>query len=123
MAQDAVTPPPASSFRRHGDLLLLSGQVGVDENWRPVEGTFQDEARAVFRNVRQVLTEAGSRPERILKVTGYLTDAALFPAYNEVWLEAFPDPEHRPARTTIVTGLHPPFRVELDVTAVADEIA
>lgn len=120
MAQDPVTPPPASSFRRHGDLLLLSGQVGVDENWRPVNGTFQDEVRAVFRNVRTVLAEAGSRPEQILKITGYLTDAEFFPAYNEVWLEEFPDPAHRPARTTIVTQLHPPFRVELDVTAVGD---
>ncbi|MFD2470332.1 RidA family protein [Amycolatopsis silviterrae] len=112
---DAVTPPPAPAFRRQGDLLLLSGQVGVDEHWRPVAGTFPDEARAAFANVRRVLAEAGALPDRILKVTAYLADLGDFAGYNEVWLEEFPG--QRPARTTIGAALVPPFRVELDVVA------
>ncbi|MGW7535992.1 RidA family protein [Amycolatopsis sp. NPDC054798] len=115
MSHDAIAPPPAPAFRRQGDLLLLSGQVGVDENWRPVAGTFRDEARAAFANVRRVLAEAGARPEHVLKITGYLADLADFPAYNEVWTEEFPG--LRPARTTIGAQLLPPLRVELDVVA------
>lgn len=119
MSQDAVTPPPAPSFRRQGNLLLLSGQVGVDEDWRPVTGVFQDEARAAFANVRRVLAEAGARPDQILKITAYLADLGDFAGYNEVWIEEFPD--RRPARTTIGAPLVPPFRVELDVVAWIDE--
>ncbi|MBB4685738.1 RidA family protein [Amycolatopsis jiangsuensis] len=119
MSQDAITPPPAPSFRRQGNLLLLSGQVGVDESWRPVTGAFQDEARAAFANVRRVLAEAGAQPDQILKVTAYLTDFGNFARYNEVWTEEFP--ELRPARTTIGAQLVPPFRVELDVVAWLDD--
>ncbi|WP_372671806.1 RidA family protein [Amycolatopsis kentuckyensis] len=111
----SVTPPPAPAFRRQGNLVLLSGQVGVDENWRPVIGTFQDEARAAFANVRRVLADAGARPDRILKITAYLADLDDWTAYNEVWTEEFPD--RRPARTTIGARLVTPFRVELDVVA------
>ena len=118
MAPDAVTPPPAPSHRRPGNLLLLSGQVGVDENGRPVGDSFQDEVRAAFRNVRRVLDEAGAGPQQILKVTAYLADLSHFDAYNDVWLTEFPG--ERPARTTIGASLHPPFRVELDVTAWLD---
>lgn len=109
----AVAPPPAPAFRRQGDLLLLSGQVGVDESWRPVTGTFQHEARAAFANVRRVLAEAGARPEQVLKITAYLADLGDFAGYNEVWTEEFPG--RRPARTTIGAQLVAPFRVELDV--------
>jgi 2-iminobutanoate/2-iminopropanoate deaminase len=91
MSQDAVTPPPAPSFRRQGNLLLLSGQVGVDESWRPVTETFHDEAR----------------------------DLGAFSAYNVVWAKEFP--ELRPARTTIGAQLVPPFRVELDIVAWFDD--
>jgi 2-iminobutanoate/2-iminopropanoate deaminase len=115
MSTDPVTPPPAPAFRRQGDLLLLSGQVGVDENWRPVIGSFADETRAAFANVRRVLAEAGARPDQVLKVTAYLADLEDWAGYNEVWLEEFPG--RRPARTTIGARLVPPFRVELDVVA------
>ncbi|GAB3155346.1 RidA family protein [Amycolatopsis sp. NPDC004378] len=115
MKPNAITPPPAPAFRRQGDLLLLSGQVGVDDGWRPVTGAFQDEARAAFANVRRVLAEAGARPDQVLKVTAYLADLGDFAGYNEVWIEEFPD--RRPARTTIGAPLVQPFRVELDVVA------
>jgi 2-iminobutanoate/2-iminopropanoate deaminase len=112
---EALTPPPAPAFRVGGDLLLLSGQVGVTADWQPVQGSFQDEARAAFANVRRALNSAGAHPGHIIKVTAYLADFSDFVAYNEVWSEEFPnDP---PARTTVGAALHPPFRVELDVTA------
>ncbi|SDW79718.1 2-iminobutanoate/2-iminopropanoate deaminase [Amycolatopsis xylanica] len=118
MSHDAITPPPAPAFRRHGDLLLLSGQVGVDELWRPATGAFPDEVRAAFANVRRVLAEAGALPDQILKVTAYLADLGDFDVYNDVWTEEFPG--RRPARTTIGARLVPPFRVELDVVAWLD---
>lgn len=115
MSREAITPPPAPASRRQGDLLLLSGQVGVDEDWRPVRGSFAVEARAAFANVRRVLAAAGARPDQVLKVTAYLADLGDWAGYNDVWLEEFP--ELRPARTTIGARLVPPFRVELDVVA------
>ncbi|WP_157246926.1 RidA family protein [Nonomuraea typhae] len=113
-----VPSPPAPSYRRQGDLLLLSGQIGVDEHWRPVGGTFQDEAGKAFDNVRKVLSDAGAQTHHILKVTAYLADMNDFDAYNEVWLAEFP--RTRPARTTIGATLYPPLRIELDVIAWVD---
>jgi 2-iminobutanoate/2-iminopropanoate deaminase len=111
----AVTPPPAAACKRAGDTLYLSGQVGVNAQWEPVNESFQEEARQVFRNVAQVLQDAGATLEDIVFVRTYLADFADFAAFNVVWREVFPvDP---PARATVQAGLHPPFRVESEVTA------
>lgn len=87
----------------------------MDSNWKPVEGSVEDEIAAAFANVDRHLASAGGELSDIVKVVCYLSDLAFFPAYNEAWLRVFGD--HAPARTTVQAGLYPPFRIELDVIA------
>lgn len=110
-----VTAPPAAPFRWAGETLHLSGQVGVDSQWVPVNDSFKSEARQVFQNIGNVLKEAGLGLENIVFVRTYLADFADFKEFNEIWMEVFPD--NPPARVTIQAGLHPPFRVESEVIA------
>lgn len=115
MSDETVTAPPAAPYRWAGDTLYLSGQVGVDANWVPMNESFKDEARQVFRNIRSLLKEAGGGLENIMFIRTYLADFNDFAEFNEVWSEVFPG--NPPARATVQAGLHPPFRVESETIA------
>ncbi|MEM7127684.1 MAG: RidA family protein [Chloroflexota bacterium] len=135
--------PPASSvpkpmgkyptYRRVGNLLFMSGQGARDPETNKVPGLEIDaggnvvsydieaQCHSVFRNVRNVLEEAGSRWENIVDVVVYLTDLERdFTTYNRVYAEYFP--ENPPCRTTIgVDNLPSQTRIELKVIATIDE--
>ena len=125
-------PEPVGAFphaRRVGNLLFLSGIGPRDRGRREIQGATLDEGgrvlaydietqcRAVFRNVRTVLEDAGSSWDRIVDVTVFLTDMQRdFPTFNRLWAEHFP--VSPPARTTIEVGSLPtPIAIELKVVA------
>jgi 2-iminobutanoate/2-iminopropanoate deaminase len=109
--------PLISSAIRWGDLLFLSGRAPVDTSTlEVVSDSFEEQARAVMRDIDASLREAGSAPEHVLRVQCYLLHAEDFAAWNRVWAEYFPAP--RPVRTTIVTGFTVPgMLIEVEVTA------
>lgn len=115
MSDEAVTAPPAAPYRQVGDLLFLSGQVGVDNNWVPVNSSFRAEAEQVFRNLQNLLEDASASLDDVAFVRTYLADLNDFEEFNRVWSQFFPDAP--PARVTIQAGLHPPFRIEAEVVA------
>ena len=107
--------------RRVGNLLFLSGvgprQPGTDA----IPGTFEGQCRSVFRNVRVILEAAGSRWDRLVDVTVYLTDMKRdFKTYNRLYAEHFKD--NQPCRTTLgITSLPTPIAIELKCIAAAGE--
>jgi len=102
-----------------GDLLFVSGLVGVDRHGALVGGDdVADQARQVFANMREVLDEAGCRFEDVVKVTVYLTDVDDRPKINPVRQEVFGDA--RPASTLVeVSRLAVPgAKVEIEAVAL-----
>ena len=62
---------------RIGDLILLSGQVGIDDAGNTVgTGDFVAQADQAMRNIQRALRAAGSDVDKIVKVTNYETDMA-----------------------------------------------
>ena len=129
-----AAPRPVGAYphaRRVGDLLFLSGIGPRDPASNAVPGNVQDaegrlisydidqQARAVFANVRAVLQASGARWEDLVDVTVYLTDMARdFKRYNAVWAECFPDIDTAPCRTTLgITALPTPIAIELKCVA------
>ena len=111
-------PPggPYTPALRWGELVFVSGQVGVDPaTGQPVEGDFDAEVRRVLDNVKTLVEAGGSSMDKVLKVTVYLTDMARFAEMNAVYEEYFPTP--RPTRSTVQVGLAKQFRIEIDVIA------
>ena len=102
-----------------GDLLFVSGLVGVDGHGALVGGDdVAAQARQVFANMRAVLDEAGCRFEDVVKVTVYLTDVDDRPKINPVRQDVFGDA--RPASTLVeVSRLAVPgAKVEIEAVAL-----
>ncbi len=115
--QPAAAPKPISHYCeavRWGDLLFVSGAVGVDSAGRIVSDDVAEQTRQIFRNIKIALDEAGASPADALKVTVYLLDVAdrtrINPAREEFFGAA------RPASTLIgVKALaKPEFKVEIE---------
>ena len=58
---------------RSGDLLFVSGQVGVREDGTPAPD-FEDQVRLAFANLRAVLTGAGTSFDDVIDVISFHTD-------------------------------------------------
>jgi 2-iminobutanoate/2-iminopropanoate deaminase len=116
---DPYAPYLLSQGIRVGDLLLVSGQVGIDENGELVSlGDFETQADQAFRNLSKVLEAGGSSLDRVAKVTIFLTDmAANFPKVVELRRKWFTPPY--PADTIVeVRSLYRP-EVMLEIEAIA----
>lgn len=86
---------------RTGELLFLSGTVGVDARQGKLVGEdIESQARQALKNLGEVLETAGSSWDRVVKVTCFLVHAKRdFAGWNKVFKEFFP--QNPPARTTV----------------------
>ena len=106
---------PFSSAVRTGNLLFLSGQIGVDATGL-VPGGIRAEVRQTMENIRTVLETSGSSLSRVVKCTVFLADIADYAAMNEVYRSYFP--QNPPARSTIAaSGLAFGARAEIECIA------
>lgn len=59
---------------RHRDTLFLAGQTGIDANHQIAEGGIRAQAVQAFRNIREIVEEAGGRAENLVSLTWYLAE-------------------------------------------------
>jgi 2-iminobutanoate/2-iminopropanoate deaminase len=108
-----------SQATRCGDLLFVSGQLGVDPATRQlVPGGLSAETRQALDNIAAILMAAGSDLSHVARVNIYITRFELLPAMNEVYAEYFA--VHKPAKTTVeVSRLDRDAMIEIEVIAAA----
>jgi len=115
-------PLPGGAYSqglRAGDFVFVSGQVGINPASGELAGaTIELQTAQALSNVRAVLAEAGAGMEDVVNATVHLRDLALFPRFNAVYAEQFPDP--KPTRTTVGSQLGDVL-VEIDVIAYAGD--
>jgi 2-iminobutanoate/2-iminopropanoate deaminase len=101
-----------------GGWLWVSGQIPLDPaTGELVAGGVEAQARRALANLVTILVGAGSGPDRVVKVTLYLTDLGAFDAVNRVYAEVFPS--EPPARVTVeVSRLPRGAAVEVDAVAL-----
>jgi reactive intermediate/imine deaminase len=103
---------------RLGDLIFVSGQLGIDPaSQQLVAGGIKAQTAQAIDHLATVLDAAGSGLGRVAKVNIFITDFTLLPAMNEVFAERFP---HRPAKTTVeIARLDKDALIEIEVIAQA----
>lgn len=108
---------PFSEAVRVGDLLILSGQLGVIPGTTDLApGGIKAEASQALDNVKAILERYGSSMDKVVKCTVMMADIAEWPAFNEVYVTYFPGP--KPARSAFAAaGLAFNGRVEVECWA------
>ena len=109
---------PYSVAIRTGDLVFTSGQLGLDPaTGSLVQGGIEAETRQALTNLRNVLADAGSGLEQVVKTIDFLKDMAEFTKMNAVYAEFFS--EDPPARSTIQAAALPKGgAVEIEAIAI-----
>jgi 2-iminobutanoate/2-iminopropanoate deaminase len=108
---------PYSQGVVHGDLVFVSGQLGIDPaSGDVVDGGIGPQTEQTLKNLGAVLEAAGSSLENVLSASIFLVDLGDFAAMNEVYAR-FVGPDF-PARATVQIGALPSGAlVEIAVTA------
>ena len=113
----ALRALPFSEAVQVGDLLFLSGQIGVAPGTLTlVPGGLEAEAAQVLENIKSVLARHGSSLDRVVKCTVFLADMRDWPAFNTVYRRYFTGPI--PARSALgANGLALGAKVEVECIA------
>jgi 2-iminobutanoate/2-iminopropanoate deaminase len=113
-------PAPVGPYEQAviaGELVFLSGQIGLDPTTgKMVEGGVPEQTARALENLKRVLEAAGSSLSKVVRAGVYLSDMGDFTKMNEVYSKYFGDT--KPARSAIaVKGLPAGALVEIDAVA------
>ena len=109
---------PFSEGVRVGDVLYLSGQIGIDSQDK-LPADFKAQAKNSLDRIGAVLKSAGLSWKDVTRCQVFLSDMANWPAFNEIYL-TYVDPANLPARSALGTsGLALGALVEVQCDAYA----
>lgn len=108
---------PYSQAVRTGNLLFLSGQLGLDPTTGVLPEGIRAQAEQSFRNVKAILEAAGAGFANVVKVTIFITNLDNFGIVNEAMIAAFEGLPY-PARSCVVVADLPKHGL-VEVEAVA----
>ena len=123
--QPAHWPRPkgyANGVVASGRTVFVSGMIGSDAQGKVVTGGFVIQACQTLKNIVEVLSEAGAKPEHIVRMNWYVVDKneylGAYKKLGAVYREIIG--RHYPAMTAVqVTSLvEDAARLEIEVTAV-----
>jgi len=110
---------PLSLAVRGAGLLFVSGTPPIDRDSGEmmVDGDFSTQTHHCLENIKAALEAGGSSLEKVLKVTVYVSNAAYFDTFNDIYRKYFPTAP--PARTFVAVGSWPvAFDIEVECIAL-----
>lgn len=111
-----MTPPHLAPFTEAGGLVFVSGQMAFGADGKLSGSEVGAQTAQVLANLAAVLKRAGLSLTDVVKTSVWLTQASDFPAFNETYAKVFGT--HRPARSTVISGLAlPQALVEIEAIA------
>jgi 2-iminobutanoate/2-iminopropanoate deaminase len=114
----APSAAPISSAIVVGDLVFVSGQIGLDpKTGQMVEGGTEQQAEQVLKNLAAVLEAAGSDMSHVVKATVFLADMNDYQVMNQIYRNHFK--QDFPARSAVqVARLPANARIEIEAVAI-----
>jgi len=109
---------PFSDAVRVGDVLYLSGQIGVGADGKLPDG-IEAQTKQAMDNIGAVLKHAGLTYADVVHCTAFLADMKDWPAFNKAYVPYFPA-DAMPARSAFgANGLALGARLEIECQAYA----
>ena len=100
-----------------GSLVFTSGQIALDAETGALTGeNITEQTHKVCKNLGEILTQAVSSFERVVKTTCYLADMNDFAEFNKVYAEYFIS---NPARSCVAVKALPKGAL-VEVEAIAE---
>ena len=109
---------PISKFREANGLIYTSGQVYLTPEGKLLEGTIEEKVHQIMKNLEEILKEAGTSFNKVIKTTIYVTDMAIYGNVNEIYATYFTEPY--PARE-VVCVKELPLGAEVEISMVASK--
>lgn len=112
----AAIGPYSQGIFAEGNLLFLSGQIGLTPAGELVQGDVKVQTLQIMQNISAMLESVGLSLGHVVKTTVFLSSMDHFQAMNEVYGSFFPS--EPPARSTVaVAGL--PRGVDVEIECIA----
>lgn len=107
---------PYSQAIQCGDMVFLSGQIPIiPETGKLVEGNIVQQTEQVMKNIKNILSAAGTDFTKVIKTTCFLADINDFDAFNSVYGKYLTS---KPARSCVsVKALPKGALVEVEAVA------
>lgn len=111
-----ATPIPAAS--RVGPLLASSVIVPFNVGTRAVPDDVGEQVGNVFQRMGLILASAGATWEEVARITFFTSGPGMRDEIDAVWVEHFPAPASRPARSTRIATLPSGMVIQCEFLAV-----
>ena len=106
---------PFSPAIQSGDYVFISGQASTDSEGKIVSGSFEEECRRSFENLKAILEAGGLGFKDVVQVRNYVRKQEYLASFNTIYKEFFSEPY--PARTTLIGCLGDLLKFEVDAVA------
>ena len=107
---------PFSQAIISGNFVFTSGQVYLTSGGKLLEGSIEEQAHQVMKNLKAILESAETSFSDVVKTTIYVTDMSLYGEINKVYGSYFSEPF--PARETVcVKAL--PLGAKFEISMIA----
>lgn len=116
----AEASPPGGHYSQaivHSGMVYISGQLPISPSGERETGEIEAQTNRVIDNLEAIAKAAGSSLDRLVKVTVYVSDIALWGRVNAVYAERFGNA--KPTRAVVPTReLHYGFLIEMDAIGI-----
>jgi len=113
----APKPGNYSQAIKYGNLIFVSGQTAEDiMTGKPIYDSVAEQTKHILNNIKSILEVAGSKMDKVLKCTVFLSSIKDKKEFEEVYKTFFN--KNPPARITVgVKEIDAGLDVEIDVIA------
>jgi 2-iminobutanoate/2-iminopropanoate deaminase len=101
-----------------GNMIFSSAISGKDAKTGVLSTEPDEQAEAMFRNLKLFMEKAGGTPQDIAHMTVFLKEEQYRDSVNKAWLKMFPDEHDRPARHALKAELRGQILFQIEVIAV-----
>ncbi|KAI8954199.1 Endoribonuclease L-PSP-domain-containing protein [Xylaria longipes] len=114
-SKDAAPREYPSHAIKTPTAIYCSGSIPMDSQGNLITGSITEQTTQVFKNLKAVLTEAGSSLDKVVKVNIFLADMGSFAEMNEEYAKWL---THKPARSCVAVKTLPK-NVDVEIECIA----